>query len=231
VELVAQRLLAQALRLSANAAAARIVMVLIITGLICCKLSGLFRTTEPPVAMFFKGKPDVFVVSGRRLAGFDDFDLNSGGHLLKKGCNIPISHPDTSVAAWLPNQLLVVGSMNVDVAVPGVGVALFEALKPENAGDDEVIGAPGAFEGDDFPRGDPAFEDHPERGFVTDHLGNGEMAQGGLEASRLRPEPETGAGDRKTRQKRPLFEEVEALRGNIYPDFAWERLHGCRLVI
>ena len=58
---------------------------------------------------------------------------------LKELHDIGIAHANAAVTAKLSDAALFIGAVDVDVTVPGIGVAVFQPFEPEDAGEDEVV--------------------------------------------------------------------------------------------
>ena len=119
-------------------------------------------------------------------------DGGSVGNLLEEVCDVRVAHADAAVACGGAELGLVVGAVNVDVAVAGVGVVGIEAVEPEDACLDEVGGVVRVAE---MACGDAACEDGAEGGAGADFLGDLEAAEGGFEAALACAEAELGGGD------------------------------------
>ncbi len=75
------------------------------------------------------------------LPRFRSFDLHWRVHFdeIEKLGDIPVPHPHATVARGLADQLLVVGSVNVNVASEGVRVVLLQTIQPENPRHHEIL--------------------------------------------------------------------------------------------
>ena len=87
--------------------------------------------------------------------------------------------------------MLLIGAVDVNVAVAGVGVVLFEAVEPQDAGEDVVLVRGAAVpKADDFA----AFENGARGGIVAYHLADAEFSQRGEVALRHAAEAVFGGG-------------------------------------
>lgn len=133
-----------------------------------------------------------------------------------------------------------IGAVNVDVAVVGVGVVIFDAVEPEDAADDEVVGVGefvvvggmlggggefGAIVGE-VAHWFSALEDGGGGFIASKFIGNGELSGGGFEAAFLGAEAELGSGDGVFGEDFVLgIEEAEGLVGDGDFDSWAGRLH------
>jgi hypothetical protein len=92
-----------------------------------------------------------------------DFDRCVDCNQIKQPKNIFIAHPNTSVACRLPDETFLICAMDVDVALFGVGIILFQTIEPKNSGGNEIIAAnQGSCDRD------AAFEDGSARRIASD---------------------------------------------------------------
>ncbi len=68
----------------------------------------------------------------------ENFDQCAGLHEIEEPYNVFISHADASVAGRSPDQILLIGAMDVDVAILGIGIFRLQTFEPENAGSDQI---------------------------------------------------------------------------------------------
>ena len=101
--------------------------------------------------------------------------------------HIVVPKADASVAGRGSDEVLLIGSMDVNVAVAGIGVLRIESFKPEDPGEHEIL----------FPSlirnlsgRNTAAEDHPCRCALADLLGYHEASRGCPETSLLESKSE-----------------------------------------
>ena len=109
-------------------------------------------------------------------------DGSSFGDEIEKFGDGGVGHADAAVAGGCAERVLVIGAVDVDVAIEGVLVVGIEAVEPEDAGLDEIAGIGGVA---DLAGGDAGFEDGAEGSAGADFFGDFEMAEGGFEAAGL----------------------------------------------
>ena len=68
------------------------------------------------------------------------YDWGSFDYQIVKFGNIGISHANAAVAGGLSNLVLMVGAVDINITVQGVRIVGVEAVKPKDAGLNEVIG-------------------------------------------------------------------------------------------
>lgn len=116
------------------------------------------------------------------------------------------------MAGWGANGGFVVGAVNIDIAIPSVGVVLFHSMEPKNTGLDEVFRI---LLGPDLTGSDPAFENHARRSSIAYLFPDLELADGGLIAARLMANAEGGGGDGKGSQQLAFVSQFHALGGEV----------------
>jgi len=78
--------------------------------------------------------------SGRKSTGLLlNQDWGVGLNQIEKFNEIGIPHANTAVTRRFPNFVFVVGSVNVDEAIPRVRIVRFEPVKPKDSGKDQIL--------------------------------------------------------------------------------------------
>ena len=69
-----------------------------------------------------------------------DHDLGAKRHLIEERNQIGALHSNATVTGWQANLLFMVRTVDVDESVARVSVVFLEAIEPEDAREDEIIG-------------------------------------------------------------------------------------------
>lgn len=101
--------------------------------------------------------------------------------------HIVVPKADASVAGRGSDEVLLIGSMDVNVALAGVGVLRIESFKPEDPGEHEIL-FPSLFR--NLSGRNTAAEDHSCRCALADLLGYPEASRGCPETSLLESKSE-----------------------------------------
>lgn len=89
--------------------------------------------------------------------------------------HVVIPQADASVAGRGSDEVLLIGSVNVNVALTGIGILRIESFKPEDPGEHEIL-FPSLFR--KLSGRNTATEDHPCRGALADLLRYHEASRG-----------------------------------------------------
>ena len=116
------------------------------------------------------------------------------------------------MAGGRPDEFLLIGSMDVDVAVTGVAVLRIDPIKPENATQDQIFISP---RGGNHSGGLTALEAHPRRGLPSVLSVDPKVPRRSLKASLLCPKSILGGGDGVGNGSSILLEQIESLGGDI----------------
>lgn len=97
------------------------------------------------------------------------------------------------MAGTAADAVLAIGAVDVNVSVPSIGVAGFDAVKAEDAGEHEVFirghaGLPMAY-------GFTSFEDGAGLGFIANFFADDKAADGGFETAFLKADAKLGGAD------------------------------------
>lgn len=89
--------------------------------------------------------------------------------------HIVVAKPDASVAGRGSDEVLLIGSVDVNIALTGIGVLRIESFKPEDPCEHEIL-FPSLF--CNLSGLNTASEDHPSRGAISDLLRYAEASRG-----------------------------------------------------
>lgn len=154
----------------------------------------------------------------RKRTGLDH-DQTSHRHQFVKGKDVPIPHPNTTVACRLTHQGLLVGAMDVDSPAIGIAVPLLQAAQPENPSEQAVMaGCRSVLQVDPFPRISSVIKLPAQWDPVADFILNHESAQGSPKAIRLVAQPEAGGRNRKAVRRRAVLYYLESLIVHAHAD-------------
>lgn len=117
------------------------------------------------------------------------------------------------------DEVLLIRSVDVDEAVPGIRIGALETVEPEDAGEDVIFVAAGVGDG---AGGLASAKNHPRLGILPDFFGNPELSEGRAIAVRFGAESELRRGDWIARDGSPAVEKVEALVGDRDAD-SWRK--------
>jgi hypothetical protein len=164
-----------------------------------------------------KKKPLFFLwlnFSCREWSGGSGSDLHSPPcfHTVKKIGHLGIPEADATVARSGANEVLAVGSVEIDIAVPGVGILRVESFEPKDPCQDKILLSP---RGRDVTCGDAAFENTPQGGPLANFLADPESSCGCPEAAFLSPDAEFGSGNVPGLDDGPVFKEINPLAAHI----------------
>src|SRR5262245_5004675 len=81
--------------------------------------------------------------SGLKNLSAGDNDLSPNRYPVEQFDQVGSFHPDAPEARRRSNFILVARPVDIDVAVAGIGIVLFQAFQPKNAGKYQVIGFQG----------------------------------------------------------------------------------------
>lgn len=112
---------------------------------------------------------------------------------LKQLNDVRVAHPNTTVTGRGADLVLMLGPVDINESVAGVGVMVVNAIKPENSRHHQIVGG-----GQRIlrPKRDPAAKDCSMGHVAANLLRDSEIARRCLEAAFLGANPETRARDR-----------------------------------
>jgi len=68
----------------------------------------------------------------------NDFNFGSVFDQLEQTYNVLVAHTDTAVAGGLTDEMLLVGTMDIDIAFPSILIMRLEPIEPDNTGGNEI---------------------------------------------------------------------------------------------
>lgn len=110
--------------------------------------------------------------------GFDK-NLRAKRNSLEEIDDIGIPHPDTAVAGGLSDLVFMLRSMDIDVALPRVGVVLLQSVKPEDPARNQVLSLGKRIAG---PERNPCAKHGSERHAIADLFADPETSERRLQA-------------------------------------------------
>lgn len=122
------------------------------------------------------------------------------------------------MAGGRPDEFLLIGSMDVDVAITGVAILRIDPIKPENTTQDQIFITS---RGGNHSGGLTALEAHPCLGLSSELCVDSKVPGRSLKASFMSPKPVLGGGDVVGNGSSIFLEQIEPLCGDIqYETFA-----------
>jgi hypothetical protein len=103
-------------------------------------------------------------------------------HTVVEFDHVAVEKPDAPMACGTSYEGFLIGSMDVDIAVPCIAVFAIQAIQPQDAAQDEILIAAGL---SNFTGGETPLERHPRRGSSTDLGVDTESTGRSLETSLL----------------------------------------------
>lgn len=140
-----------------------------------------------PKACVTRKFPDFFgSIPKFRKSGLD-LDVGSLVNPVEQNDHVVVPKTNTSVAGRGSDEVLLIGSVDVNVALTGIGVLRIESFKPEDSSEHEIL-VPSLFR--NLSGRNTASEDHPCRGALADLLRYPEASRGCPETPLLESESE-----------------------------------------
>ncbi len=101
--------------------------------------------------------------------------------------HVVVPKADAPVAGWGSDEVLLIGSVDVNIALTGIGVLRIESFKPEDSSKHEILFSSLFC---NLSGLNTASEDHPRRGAISDLLRYAEASRGSPETPFLESESE-----------------------------------------
>ena len=121
------------------------------------------------------------------------------------------------------DQILTVGSVEIDVATLRVGILRIDSFEPEDPRQNKVLVAS---VGGDLPGPYAALENAPQRGRIANLLADPETSDGCLEAAFLCSKTELGSGNPPRMGDGPIPDEINSLVADFHDqELAFGKTH------
>lgn len=131
--------------------------------------------------------------------------------------HVVVAQPDASVAGSGSDEVLLIGSVDVNVALTGIGVLRIETFEPEDPREHEILFSSLLR---NLSGGQTAAEDHSCRGVLADLLSYPEASGGCPETPLLESESEPRCRDGPGRRHGAPFDHLQTLTGRVHEKVA-----------
>lgn len=135
-----------------------------------------------------------------------------------------VTQADAPVTGGGADQILPVGSVEIDVTIARADILRIEPFEPEDARQDQILLSAWSA---DCARRDAVLENAPRRGSLADFFADPEAARRGAQASLLRAKAELRGGDIPGCRDGPVLEKIRDLTGDVdHQELVFGKTHG-----